>query len=201
MIYKRGCNTKGANGTCSKCGERGACGVYWYKFMWQGKLVRESTKQGNDKIARQMEAAHRTSLAKGEVGIRDKKPSLTLAEFIENRFGPSVKATFEKSSPKTWLDWYRPNLRAIKAYKPLANSKLEEITTEKAAEFAAHRQEKGLQISSVNSSLRVLRRVLKVAVEWSASPSAPKLKLLSGERHRERVISLKEEARYLTAAP
>jgi integrase len=101
----------------------------------------------------------------------------------------------------SWLDWYRPNLRAIKAYKPLANSKLEEITTEKAAEFAAHRQEKGLQISSVNSSLRVLRRVLKVAVEWSASPSAPRLKLLSGERHRERVISLKEEARYLTAAP
>jgi len=22
--------------------------VYWYKFMWQGKLIRESTKQGND---------------------------------------------------------------------------------------------------------------------------------------------------------
>jgi hypothetical protein len=45
VIDKRGCNTKGANETCSKCGERGACGVYWYKFMWQGKLVRESTKQ------------------------------------------------------------------------------------------------------------------------------------------------------------
>ena len=27
--------------------------VYWYKFMWQGKVVRESTKQGNDKVARQ----------------------------------------------------------------------------------------------------------------------------------------------------
>jgi hypothetical protein len=35
-------------------------GVYWYKFMWQKKLVRESTKQGNDKVARQMESAHRT---------------------------------------------------------------------------------------------------------------------------------------------
>ena len=23
MIYKRGCNTKGPNGTCDKCGERG----------------------------------------------------------------------------------------------------------------------------------------------------------------------------------
>jgi hypothetical protein len=24
-------------------------GVYWYKFQWKGALVRESTKQGNDK--------------------------------------------------------------------------------------------------------------------------------------------------------
>jgi integrase len=201
VIYKRGCNSKGVDKTCSKCGERSACGKYWYKFMWNGSLVRESTKQGNDKVARSMESAHRTSLAKGEVGIREKKPSPTLAEFIEKRFEPSIKATFEKSSPKTWLDWYRPNLRAIKAYKPLANTKLDEITTEKASDFAVHRQEKGLQISSVNSSLRVLRRVLRVAVEWGASPSAPKLKLFPGERHRERVISLNEEARYLTAAP
>jgi hypothetical protein len=42
--------------------------VYWYKFQFNGTLVRESTRQGNDKVARQMEAAHRTSLAKGEVG-------------------------------------------------------------------------------------------------------------------------------------
>jgi integrase len=124
-----------------------------------------------------------------------------LAEFVENRFEPWAKATFEKSSSKTWLDWYRPNLRAIKAYKQLANSKVEEISTEKIAEFGAHRLEKGLQISSVNSSLRVLRRVLRLAVEWGVSTSAPKLKLLSGERHRERVISPSEEARYLTAAP
>ena len=22
-------------------------GIYWYKFMWNGELIRESTKQGN----------------------------------------------------------------------------------------------------------------------------------------------------------
>ena len=49
-----------------------------YKFMWKGDLVRESTKQGNDRVARQMEAAHRTALAKGEVGIREKKLVPTL---------------------------------------------------------------------------------------------------------------------------
>ncbi len=98
--------------------------VYWYKFMWQGKLVRESTKQGNDKVARQMEAAHRTSLAKGLVGIRERKPVSTLAEFCEKRFEPWVKATFEKPARKTWL-WYRFGTNALKSYKKLATKKLD----------------------------------------------------------------------------
>jgi hypothetical protein len=182
MIYKRG-------------------KVYWYKFMWQGKLVRESSKQGNDRVARNMESAHRTSLAKGEVGIRDKKPVLSLVQFIDERFEPWAKATFGKSSPKTWLDWYRVGLRAIKGFKPLADSTLSEITGEMVAEFAAYRQAKGLQVSTVNSSLRVLRRALRLAVEWGAVEAAPKIKLLSGERHRERVVSRVEEAKYLAAAP
>src|ERR1700675_2714653 len=138
MIYKRGKCKLDSDRKCEKCGKRGSCGVYWYKFMWQGKLVRESSKQGNDKIARQMESAHRTSLAKGEVGLREKKLSLTLTQFIDNRFEPWAKATFEKTSPKTWLDWYRVGLRAIRSYKPLADSKLDEITSETLAEFAAH---------------------------------------------------------------
>lgn len=201
MIYKRGCNRKGPNGTCNKCGERGSCGHYWYKFMWQGKLVRKSTKQGNDKVARQIEAAHRTSLAKGEVGIRGKKTPPTLAEFIDSRFEPWARDTFEKSSPKTWLDWYRVGLRAIKAYKPLADATLDQILGEKIASFAAHRQADNLQVSTINSSLRVLRRVLRIAVEWGELEAMPKVKLLSGERHRERVVRQEEEAKYLAAAP
>jgi hypothetical protein len=45
-------------------------GNYWYKFMWCDKMVRESTKQGIDKMARKIEAAHRTRLAEGLVDIR-----------------------------------------------------------------------------------------------------------------------------------
>jgi hypothetical protein len=106
--------------------------------MWQKKLVRESTKQGNDKVARQMESAHRTSLAKGEVGIREKKPAQLLSDFIEKRMEPWARARFEKSSPKTWRDYYRVGLLAIKNYRPLANAKLDEITSETVADSAAH---------------------------------------------------------------
>ena len=174
-------------------------GVYWYKFMWQGKLVRESTKQGNDKIARQMEAAHKTSLAKGEVGIRERKPAPTLADFCGKRFEPWIKTTVAQ---KTWLDFYRVGLRAIVDYRPLGNLRVDEITSENVADFAAHRraQKTGLEVSTVNSSLRVLRRVLRQAADWGLVPMMPKIKMLPGERHRERVVSVEEEARYLAAA-
>ena len=173
-------------------------GVYWYKFMWKGDLVRESTKQGNDKVARQMEAAHRTSLAKGEVGIREKKTVPTLADFISQRFEPWAEAS---TSPKTWIDYYRPGIRTIKTYKTLTNLRLDEITSEKAADFAAWRQSAGLQVSSVNSSLQVLRRVMRLAAQWGVIEVSPLIKMLPGERHREHVVKPDEEARYLAAAP
>jgi integrase len=37
--------------------------VYWYKFAFKGEMIRESTKQGNDKVARNMESAHLARLA------------------------------------------------------------------------------------------------------------------------------------------
>src|SRR5439155_10674031 len=173
--------------------------VYWYKFQWKGKLIRESTKQGNDKVARQMEAAHRTSLAKGEVGLREQKSILTLRSFCTHRVEPWAKSTFEKAAPKTWL-WYCFGINSVKNSGTLGNLKLNEIGPELIAEFASERQRDGLQISSINSCLRALRRVLRLAVEWGVVESAPKVKFLSGEHRRERVISASEEAVYLAAA-
>jgi integrase len=144
-----------------------------------------------------MEAAHRTSLAKGEVGIREKKSVPTLIEFCEKRFEPWIEST---TSKKTWLDFYRVGLRAMKSCRSLASLKLDEITSERATEFGAYRRAQGLQVSTVNSSLRVLRRVLRIAAEWGVLSSMPKIKMLPGERHRERVVSFEEEARYLATA-
>ena len=48
-------------------------------------------------------------------------------------------------------------------------------------------------------SLRVLRRILNLAVEWDVLESAPRIKTLPGERRRERVITPDEEVRYLAA--
>jgi integrase len=135
------------------------------------------------------------------VGIREKETMPTLAEFIDNRFEPWARSQFERSSPKTWKGWYRTNLRVLSGFPALADTKLDQISSEDTTAFAAHRHAKNLQVSSINSSLRVLRRLLRVAVEWGVIPACPKVKLLRGERHRERVITPVEELKYLAAAP
>jgi integrase len=113
---------------------------------------------------------------------------------------PWAKARFDKTSPKTWRDYYRVGLRNMKNYKPLASANLDGITSETVADFAAHRQAAGLQISSVNSSLQVLRRTLRLAVEWGALQAAPNVKMLPGARRRERVVTPQEQVKYLAAA-
>ena len=195
MIYKRGgCDKEGVNGRCSKCGKRrGSCGYYWYKFMWNGKLVRESTKQGNDDVARQMEAAHRTSLAKGEVGIREKNPVPTLSEFCSERVEPWAKVR------PSWL-WYRSGVRPLLAYRRIAGTKLDEITSESIADYVRHRQSGELEAGTINRELRVLRRCLRLAVEWGILERIPKVQMLRGEKRRERVVGEDEFARYLSCA-
>src|SRR2546430_10071474 len=90
--------------------------IYWYKFNFSRQSIRESTRQTNQHTARQMESAHRTALAKGEVGIREKRPVPTLAEFCRKRFAPWAEST---SSLKTRRDFYTVGLMAIQTHQHL----------------------------------------------------------------------------------
>ncbi len=173
--------------------------VWWYKFNWNGDNIRESTKQANKRIAEQMEAAHRTSLAKGEVGIRDRKLAPTLREFAEREFIPFAQSTFS-AKEKTYR-YYASGVKGLLAFERLANSRLDEITGEAIAAFVAKRRDAGLEISSINRQLQVLRRMFHLAQEWGRVEKAlPTVKMLPGEKHRERVLTPDEEALYFRAA-
>jgi len=74
--------------------------IWFYRFMWKGKLVRKSTKQGNKRVAEQIEAAQRTALAKGEAGLRDQVQAPVLRAFADREFIPFVESRF-KDKPKT----------------------------------------------------------------------------------------------------
>jgi len=88
-----------------------------------------------------------------------------------------------------------PGLRTI------SKLKLDELNGEQIAAYVGYRQTRGLQVSSINRELQVLRRLLHLAVDWGIVDKTAKFRMLSGERHREFVLSRQEEAQYLAAAP
>ena len=177
MIYKRG-------------------EVYWYKFMWRGELIRESTKQGNDKVARQMESAHRTSLAKGEVGIRERKPALTLKEFLKLMFLPYVET--RHAAKANTLRYYTDGSTML-TKSELAALRLDELTDQHGQQFA--KQHSKLSPAGINRGLRTLRRALNLAFQWKSLDKPVKVTLATGERQRDRVLNESEVKKYLDACP
>ncbi|MBZ5726378.1 MAG: site-specific integrase [Acidobacteriia bacterium] len=172
---------------------------WWYKFTWNSQLIRESTKQGNRRVAEQMEAARKTQLAKREVGIKDPLPVPTLQEFAEKQFLPFAEKQFA-ARPKT-LGFYENGVKNLLAHKPLARLPLDAITTGNIATYAAARKEAGLAIASVNRELQVLRRMFRLAQEWrKVERLLARVSMVPKENHRERVLTDDEEAKYLGAA-
>ena len=172
---------------------------WWFKFVWNGKPIRESTKQTNRRIAEQMEAARRTQLAKGEVGIRDMTRIPTLAEFAEERFRPFVRATFA-AKPKTKA-YYENGMNNLLAFEKLACERIDEITGELIAAYVATRHAEKLEVSSINRELQVLRRMFNLAYEWKVvERPLNRVRMLKGENQRDRVLTAEEEKRYLRQA-
>src|SRR5579859_3200761 len=94
---------------------------YWYHFLWNGEHIQKSTRQGNARVARNMEAAHRTRLAKGEVGIVERPPVPTLKEFAQ-RFTDSIKVRCAEK-PAT-VAFYGEKLARLLKFEPLASARL-----------------------------------------------------------------------------
>lgn len=97
--------------------------------------------------------------------------------------------------------YYECGVKRLLAFEKLANEPLDAITTEKISGYVAKRQEHGLQVSSINRELQVLRRVFALAQEWGKVEKVlAKVKMLPGERHKERVLKPDEEELYFAAA-
>ena len=116
--------------------------VWWYKFTFRSEQIRQSTRQSNKRIAQQIEAAHKTALAKGEVGIRERKPVPTLAEFAKRDFLPFVRSTF-REKVKTRL-YYEDGAKRLLEDERMTRERLDKITTERISSYVSKRQQKGL---------------------------------------------------------
>ena len=171
--------------------------TYWYHFMFNGEHVQRSTKQGNPRVARQIEAAYRTALAKGEVGIEERKPVPMFRPFSQ-RFLDHVAARHE-NKPQT-VAFYSAKLNRLLEYAPIGGARLDKIDEGIIEGFVVARRA-SVGPATVNRELATLRRILRLAQEWKEIQRVPRIRLLSGERTREFVLTRQQEAIYLGACP
>lgn len=178
--------------------------VWWYEFHFSGERIRESTKQRNKRVAEQMEAARKTGLAKGEVGIIDKTPAPTFREFAP-RFEEAIE-TLCADRPAT-IRFYKEKLRRLLEFQPLVSAPLDAIEEALIDTYKTHRTRQAsrygrpMSVASVNRELATLRRLLHLAHEWKLIERVPRVRLLRGERVREFVLSHEREALYPAMAP
>jgi integrase len=171
-------------------------GVYWYHFWFNGKHVQKSTKQGNPNVARTIEGAYRTTLAKGEVGIFEREPAPTLKDF-KRRFIEAIEVR-SAAKPKT-VEFYKQQFARLLDCDPLAKARLDRIDESLIESFVQWRIQT-VAPATVNRALATLRRALRLAQEWRLIDRVPRVRLLPGERNREFVLTHDQETAYLEAA-
>jgi integrase len=178
--------------------------TYWYEFVFNSERIRASAQTGNKEVARQIEAAHRLRLARGEAGIRERPPAPTLQEFSP-RFESAI-VTLCAEKPAT-VKFYRAEMRRLLADRELSAARLDAIDEGMIDTYKQRRTRepsrfgRPMSPASVNRELATLRRALRLAQEWKVIDRVPRIRFLKGEREREFVLSHRLEAKYLAATP
>jgi site-specific recombinase XerD len=178
--------------------------VYWYHFVFSGEHVQESTKQGSPRIARQMEAAHRTALAKGEVGLRDRKAIPAVSDAMRAFLEWSTNE--HRSHPRTHRRYVTSSKALLARFRGV---RLDQIT---AGDVERFKSERGAAISTktarplrpatVNRELACLKAMFNHAIKQGLLLANPVrgVKLLAEDNQQTRVLSFAEERIYLESA-
>jgi integrase len=132
--------------------------VYWYKFLFQGQVIRDSAKTNSKTVAKEAERARRRELELGinRIGKRERTPLFRVAakEWIEAKIGKS----------KSTLRNYRQYVESLTA--EFKDRLVCDIDISDIRELQRKRLKQGLGHRSVNYEIAVLRQILKTFRLW-----------------------------------
>lgn len=186
--------------------------VYWYKFKHTVKyadgsrkqfVVYRSSKCTDKKRAVAVVGAHLHAVRTGLVHPRDPWPPVAAPAPVTLRdFTPRFRGQIQTHTKESTVRFYGECLDRILTHIPLADCDLSKITGEVVSGYVQRRRHlANNSVNTINGDLRTLRRMLRLAEEWGFLPRAPRIHELSETSGRTRVITIKEEAAYLAAAP
>jgi len=173
-------------------------GVYHFKFRRNNQTFEGSCHTANKRTAEQIEAAHKANWALEKVGIGPKEKVPTFAEYATNVFLPDVR--INKAAKPATITYYQ-NATAHLLKSPLATKRLDAITEADVTEHKGRMQKTGkYSVSTINGSLRALKRILNFACNADKIPKVCKITQLDGQNKREFVLTHEDEIEYLAAS-
>jgi integrase len=154
--------------------------VWQSRIMVAGFLHQKSLKTRDKQEALRREATFRLELTSGDFGLTAGKiPTL---HAFEERFFNALRL---KVKPRT-LVYYKDVWKPLMG-NSIAHTRLDRITPAVIEEFKQKRAPT-VKVSTLNHSLRALRRALRLAHEWNLIKRVPKVTLLPNEHQREFTI-------------
>jgi integrase len=186
--------------------------VYWYEFVYSGRRYRKSTNIKNQRVAGDIERAFRTALAKGEVGITERKAipgfRTSMSEFL--KWSEEEHA----AHPRTHLRYKVSSLALLRFFGDTAIDKItpeevERFKTTRAGEFKTARSKKGrvqtkrkVRPATVNRELACLKALFNFAIKADVLAKNPVsgVKFLAENNQQTRVLSHTEERDYFAKA-
>lgn len=190
-------------------------GVWWTRYVdAAGRLRRE--KAGTKSAAILLYRKRKQQALEGRKLPEKLKCAVrpTSREFSK-RFLQAIE-TRCAGKPRT-VQFYKEQVKRLLEYDPLANARLSDIdealvesyVQHRSSDFVRRRTKEGVKISAdrrvspstVNRALATLRRLLRLAQEWRVIDRLPRIRLVTGERNRDYVLSYGQEKTYLEFAP
>jgi integrase len=177
-------------------------GVYWFHFIFDGRHIQKSTKTKNKAAAREIEAAYRVKLAKGEVGIEERPPAPEFKTAMKDFLAWSK---FEHSAKPNTHRRYTTSSKALLRY--FKDTPLDRITSDSVEDFKrwrlkqkGERTNKKLRPATVNRELACLKILFNRFKRIVPLNPVSDVKFLAEDNEQMRVLTPDEEKTYLLAA-
>jgi len=187
---------------------------WWFEFIYDGKRYRKSAKTRNRRAAEDIEAAFRTTLAKGDAGITKRKKIPGFAEAMKSFLEWSKIEHAAKHA--TWKRYVTSSKPLLERFKDVA---LDQITAEEVEKYKiarlnqrrTARAKDGRKIAkgkikpaTVNRELACLRMVFNHVLKSDVPVINPiaknKAKALPEDNEQMRVLTYEEQVKYLAVA-
>src|SRR2546423_7624486 len=174
---------------------------YWFEFWFQGERIRKPTKVSNLAVAKQIESAYRTKLAKGELDLVERKKPPKFPQLMKDFLAWSKVQ--HKSHPRTTIRYETSSKPLLRYFK---DKRIDRISADDIEQYKMWRSvqinartEETIKPATINREMACLKAAFNYAIkgEFVFKNPVSRVKFYNEDNEHMRILSYEEEMTYL----